>query len=366
MNKTKIKKIAKKSGFFAVIIFAIIGLGFVGVFFAMKLHLTDVKGSIDSRNEYFKQVKNEIIQKKNNTISVSPNSVSSLDARTTCHLLLLSSLMPENGSKIIDVYIQTKSSTVVQKMIIAAESILSNNTFWNEQVAECNDRSDLVSDTNLNKNVFDWTLSDEWNVLSEALIKDKDAINQASLASGVSSRFIVATVMAEQFRFFTANRESFKKFFEPLKVLGNATQFSYGVAGVKEDTARAIENHLKNPESPFYLGPTYEHLLDFTTTDVDQERLNRLTDKKNHYYSYLYTALFIKQINTQWQKAGYNISDRPEVLATIFNLGFGRSVPKENPEIGGSTITVRDKDYTFGGLSYEFYYSGELYDVFPY
>ena len=67
----------------------------------------------------------------------------------------------------------------------------------------------------------------------------------------------------------------------------------------------------------------------------------------------------------QWENSGYNINDRPEVLATLFNIGFYKSAPKENPEVGGSTITINDRDYTFGGLAYEFYYSGELSGFFP-
>ena len=42
-----------------------------------------------------------------------------------------------------------------------------------------------------------------------------------------------------------------------------------------------------------------------------------------------------------------------------------KSKPKKNPEVGGSNFKVGGKPYTFGGLCYEFYYSGELQDLFP-
>ncbi|MEI6353078.1 MAG: hypothetical protein WCO35_04055, partial [Candidatus Nomurabacteria bacterium] len=82
------------------------------------------------------------------------------------------------------------------------------------------------------------------------------------------------------------------------------------------------------------------------------------------YYSYLYTAIFIKQIEKQWGDRGYPISDRPEITATLFNLGFKHSEPKDNPEVGGSDIKVGEKTYTFGGLAFEFYYSNELGKTF--
>ncbi len=67
----------------------------------------------------------------------------------------------------------------------------------------------------------------------------------------------------------------------------------------------------------------------------------------------------------QWQKAGFPIDQRPEVLSTLFNLGFSKSIPKEKPEVGGSIIKIGEIDYTYGGISYEFYYSNQLKEEFP-
>jgi hypothetical protein len=246
--------------------------------------------------------------------------------------------------------------------------VTSNNSFLQDRLGKCDifaDNLRSASNTDINQTIFDWILSPEWEALRDALIKDKDIISKASVDSGVPARTIIASVISEQFRFFTSNRDSFKRYFEPLKILGNGTKFSYGVAGVKIETAQAIEENLKNKNSPFYLGSSYENIFKYNTEDIDGERLVRLTDPKDHYYSYFYTGIFLKQIMHQWQEEGYPINDRPEVLATLFNLGFNKSVPKENPLVGGSTITINDRDYTFGGLAYEFYYSGELSDIFP-
>ena len=79
----------------------------------------------------------------------------------------------------------------------------------------------------------------------------------------------------------------------------------------------------------------------------------------------MYTAFLLRQYFAQWEKAGYDISNRPEVLGTLFNIGFFKSVPKAKPEAGGSTFNIAGKDYTFGGLCFEFYYSGEMIEEFP-
>ena len=74
----------------------------------------------------------------------------------------------------------------------------------------------------------------------------------------------------------------------------------------------------------------------------------------------------MKQIKTQWEKAGYPIADRPEILASLFNLGYQKSQPKRNPGVGGSVFKVNDAEYTFGSVAFEFYFSGELAKEFPY
>ena len=102
------------------------------------------------------------------------------------------------------------------------------------------------------------------------------------------------------------------------------------------------------------------------STGVAGERINRLTDYHNHFYSYMYAAIFLKQVKMQWQRAGFPIDNRPEILATLFNVGYPQSQPKKNPQVGGSTITIYEKPYSFGAIAYQFYYSGELYDIFPF
>ncbi len=176
----------------------------------------------------------------------------------------------------------------------------------------------------------------------------------------------MSVLVGEQIRLFNSSREAYKKWIGPLKILSVETTFSLGVTGIKVPTAQTIEKNLKDSTSVFYLGKPYENLLDFRTPNIAQERFTRLTSYKDHFYSYLYAALNVKQMNVQWQRAGYPISERPEILATLFNIGFEASVPKENPMVGGSGINIKGQRYSFGAVAYEFYYSGELFDLFPF
>lgn len=211
-----------------------------------------------------------------------------------------------------------------------------------------------------------WDKTQEWSVVHDAFIKDGAVMEQVSNQTGVPARMIAAAVTPEQLRYFTSNRESFKRYFEPLKILSSLTKFSLGVSGIKQDTATQIENYANDPTSPFYPGPTIAPLLAYPAgVDHDTELYNRLTNEKDHHYSYLYTAAFIKEIEAQWSKAGFDVTARPDVVVTLFNIGFGNSHPNANPQVAGSVITLGGHDYLFGELGTLFYQSNELTDIFP-
>lgn len=212
-----------------------------------------------------------------------------------------------------------------------------------------------------------WSESPEWVVVAGGLAKDQAVIERVARETGVPARLIAASVIPEQIRFFTAEREVFKRYFEPLKILGSLSQFSLGVSGMKQETARLVEVYAQDPNSPFYPGPEAAPLIayDPSVTDRDAELFRRLTNEKDHYYSYLYTALYLKEVSMQWQRAGFDISGNADALVTLFNIGFSNSRPNANPQAGGAPITVGGHTYAFGELGGDFYESSELLDIFP-
>src|SRR3989339_1709632 len=212
----------------------------------------------------------------------------------------------------------------------------------------------VVTEPGTSTGPYYWSTLPEWQVIKSAILKDKAVIYRASATADVSPRLIISQLAVEQLRLFYTERESYKKFFEPLKILGSQTKFSWGVMGVKEETAIQIENNLKDASSEFYLGKSFENLLDFKTTDVTEERFTRMTNQRDHYYSYLYAGLYIKQMMNQWKVAGFDIAKKPEVVSTLYNIGFSHSVPKNDPKSGGAKIEIGDYVYSFGSLGAEF------------
>lgn len=212
-----------------------------------------------------------------------------------------------------------------------------------------------------------WNETPEWAVVAGGLEKDAQVIARVSAETGVDSRLIAAVVIPEQIRFFTSEREVFKRYFEPLKILGSLSQFSLGVSGIKQETARKVEEHANDPSSPFYPGADVSALIAYPdgAGDRDAALYARLTDEKNHYYSYLYTAIFIKEIQAQWRAAGFPLDSDADAIVTLFNIGFDHSVPKADPQVGGAGISVGGRTYLFGELGGAFYRSEELLAVFP-
>ena len=367
-------------------VFAVTGFVLVVGFFAVRSHLTDVSGTVDANSNRFQaSAQAKVLGAETQNNSDNTTSLNDLDfqikqlsekkeikAKNYCLIDMIGQYSPQTASKIIAIYQQTDSDTLTAKMILAARLRIEEKN-GSGVFANCDSGGSQINDDDIAKkylgaqgeSLFPWMHNEQWETIKQAIVKDKDVIEKAAAVAGVEPRLVVSCAIVEQVRLFNSNRELFKKFFEPLKILGNANKISLGIMGIKEETAIQIEEHLKDPNSLYYLGINFKHVLDYENGSDGDKRYARLTED-THYYSYLYGALYLKQFEKQWENAGYDIKYRPEIMGTLFNVGFPQSKPNPNPKVGGSNISVDGTKYTFGSLAYEFYYSGELIDAFPY
>ena len=329
-------------------------------YLAIQLRLTDQKGDIDNNNRHFQDMKD----KYNQSFQLDTSQIESYKNEAFNRILVLNKYYPKNAQYILTVMQEGTNSKEVLKMLDAVDINLQSNVPYLTEIKKVKDAQFLSASKN-NWSVFEWMNIAEWADFKVAVAKDKKLIDSVAKQTNVEERLIVSCLVGEQIRLFNSDREAYKRWIGPLKILSVESKFSLGVTGIKELTAKNIETYLKDSTSKFYLGKQYEHLLDFKTDNPEKERIDRLITFKNHYYSYMYAAIFLKQMKLQWEKAGFPIADRPEILATLFNVGFPQSVPKSNPRVGGSTIKVNEKEYSFGALAYQFYYSGELHELFP-
>lgn len=349
--------------------FAAYGFFLTGTYFAMKFKWTQTAGMVDANNRYYQSMHD----KYNQGFKVDSVSMEKHKDEVTSRLMLLNEYYPLNAKYISSAYEQSKDPRLALQMLDLVDFRLKSNIDYQK------DKKELLAKLHSKErvtglSVFEWMNVQEWKYFTEAVSKDRKWIDSAARVAGVEARSIVACLVGEQVRLFNSRRERFKNYVAPLKTLALETNLSYGVTGIKENTAMQIERYLKDKNSVFYIDEAHENLLDYDTlanytnklNDTMSVRLQRLVQFGNHYYSYLYTALFIKQIESQWKRAGFPIDDRPEILASLFNLGYYKSKPSKNPQVGGSVFKIHDTEYTFGSVAYDFYYSGEMADLFPY
>lgn len=342
--------------------FAIAGFGIIAAWAIFKLGLTNNKGAVDSNYRYLMSVAE---MEDLEDADLTPQQRNAIWLEQYIKLAAFGKYYPENAHLILEAAEQSDNPLVVDRMIAAASLYTDSSDAYNAFLAQLkkvyDSRKPQQSPT-----VIPWMATTEWEMLKPSIMKDSALLVEAGRLTGVEPRLIVACLVGEQIRLFNSNREMVKKYLGPVKMLSVQSQFSYGVNGIKEHTARAVEEHLKDSTSEFYMGKRYENLLDFKTDNHEMERYNRLVDYRNHLYSYIYTGCILHQTMLQWKRAGFDISDRPDILCTLFNVGFSQSHPHGAPRCGGSHISVDGHLYTFGAIGFDFYYSGDLASAFPY
>ena len=341
--------------------FALAGLAIIGAWAVYRLGWTKNSGAVDKNNRYLAQVS------QMNTESKKAGKINAEKlSEDYMKLSVISRLYPRNAELMMQAVNNAHGGVDVSQMIAACELYIKDEPEYVSLLEKQKAALACAEKKGADRHAISWMNTPEWEALKVAIVKDKALIDSAAMVTGVEPRLIVGCLIGEQIRLFNSKRETYKKYLGPVKVLSVQSQFSFGVNGIKDFTAAWVERNLKNDTSVFYMGKRYEHILDFKTADHEAERINRLVDYRNHYYSYVYTGCIVHQTKKQWERAGFDISNRPEILFTLFNIGFSESRPSANPQCGGSHISVADKVYTFGAIGFDFYYSGELAKEFPF
>ncbi len=342
-------------------LFAIYGAIQIVGLVIFKLGLTNNSGTVDKNSRYLMEVSEMNDLAKNDT---SARQRIQVDLDQYVKMAAFGRFYPENARLMMQTLRTCDNPSVVSQMIAAASLYADKNEDYTKFLDKML-KSYESEKQQQNPNVIPWMATEEWTALKQAILKDKHLIDSAAHITGVDPRLIVGCLVGEQMRLFNSKREMYKTYLAPKAILSVQSQFSLGVNGIKDFTAMKVERNLKDPNSEYYMGKEYEHILDFHTADHTTERVNRLVDYRNHLYSYIYTGCILHQTMKQWQRAGYDISNRPDILFTLFNVGFSQSQPKPDPRCGGSHITIQDRVYTFGAIGFDFFFSGELSDEFP-
>ncbi len=342
---------------------ALFALGIVFAWAVYKIGLTNDEGGIDPNNRY-------LANYKEMGGLTDSSKIYSAQLQNYIQLAVLNRFFPTNAHLIYDADRDMNDPEMVNRMVYASNMYMQetdNGKKFTELLQEVNALIARYPASTSTDNAIPWMNDPGWPALKRAMVNDAEKIRKAGEITGVDPRLIAACTVGEQIRLFNSHREDVKRYLGPA-VMSVQSQFSLGVNGIKDFTAAAVERNLKDSTSVYYMGKKYEHILDYDTSqmhDLTTARFNRLVDYRDHLYSFIYAGCILHQTMLQWKRAGYDISDRPDVLCTLFNLGFSASKPNPSPRCGGSHVSVGGRVYTFGVLGNDFYYSGELNEEFP-
>lgn len=365
-KKSRLRKFFKISYFTLIHGLAVFGLFLIFTALAVHFKWTNQSGTTDVNNRYFDALADKY--GKEHDLD-SANLVWQQD-QFFQKLGILAKYKPVDARRIYSSFESTQDVTIALRMLDAATLMLKDHKSYQNELKLLN-----KAHKGKDRSVYEWSNYQVWDEFCKAVTRDKAAIDSVSRITGVESRLIVMCLVGEQVRMFNSGREKFKQYVYPFSRVMLPNNRGYGVTSILEHTALRIESNLKNTRSPFYPGEYFSKCLNYNDSFPDvivdsiaahkHKTIQRLIQGGDHFYSYLYTAFLLRQYYTQWSNAGHDISYRPEVLGTLFNIGFEKSKPRANPKAGGSTFRIGEKDYTFGGICFEFYYSGEMMQEFP-
>lgn len=134
----------------------------------------------------------------------------------------------------------------------------------------------------------------------------------------------------------------------------NGFNKSIGLSQIRLNTAFWIEKNLNDFTSSYYLGAKIaKH---FSPSHDRNKLIAKLVDPSTNIH---YAAVYLAMLQKRWKDAGFDISNKPEILATLYSVGTYK------PD--GSERLPNDKPCAnyFGELMVRFFESDLLIHLFP-
>ncbi len=107
---------------------------------------------------------------------------------------------------------------------------------------------------------------------------------------------------------------------------------SIGFCQVKLKTAYWIEVQLNDSSSIYRPGKEYSNIL-----SISQSPKELITKLQDDSLNIMYAAAYLRIIESRWEKAGYSINERAEILGTLYSTGLfypdgTERTPRKDPE----------------------------------
>lgn len=177
-------------------------------------------------------------------------------------------------------------------------------------------------------------------VTIRVLTENSDAILEAAKSFHVPVRLLVSAIYADRRMHYNILDTRMD-----VAIARKGRDNSIGLAQVRVSTAQWVSQTLRDRQNPYWLGEEYDDLL---TPVMDRDSvIVLLSDPKwNARFAAAYSAMILKR----WRDRGFDISEKVEIFATLYNLGPYRKdgterEPHENAEANEYGYVARDFYY---------------------
>jgi len=186
-------------------------------------------------------------------------------------------------------------------------------------------------------------------IVQKTLADKAHDINDAAKKLDISPR-LLASVIYTELRLNVNLLDSFERVYVSL---GNNT--SIGLAQIRINTAKWIIDTVTDSNSYYFLESKYHEWL------PKYERREDIVEiLENDSTNCLLAAFHLRQITTRWKHTGFDIWDRPDIVATLYSYGLFRR--DDNSEI---VPHAKPEGNFFGKVAADFFYSEKMRRYFP-
>jgi len=146
-----------------------------------------------------------------------------------------------------------------------------------------------------------------------ARIQEKfQLIERAAEKLEITPKYLAAIIYTER----TLNYDWTDETFDVI-IAKRGLNSSIGFCQLKLKTAYFIERQFNEITSVFYPGKKFANLLQIS--QIPQELIDKLVNDSSNI---LYAAAYLRMMQTRWEKAGFPINDRPDILGTLYSTGL--------------------------------------------
>ena len=191
---------------------------------------------------------------------------------------------------------------------------------------------------------FQISFAEDANTTIKKINEKIDIIKKASRLFNIDYRILCSIIYSERTLNFNWEDEALD-----IIIAKSGLNSSIGFCQIKIKTAYWIENQLSDITSVYYPGNNYQRII-----SISESKIEIIKKLENDTINILYAAAYLRIIISRWMKEDIFISDRPDILGTLYSPGlfysdgserFPNNKPKSN-DFGKRVIEIYKKLYS--------------------